>query len=467
MKTLKQSMLQPFLLLLIAIPCLVLILFNIIIRLYIFDNAKKEITNTMESINTMIKKEYKIEENLNNDQSTEKAFLPINYALKASNMMLNTEVYLYNQMGVLTYPKDKQNTFLTQELEIQIQNYIEDKNTTAIEHIKSNGNGYLILKDEIRKRNDKRPIHFVIVSSLDSLNQPIKTINSILFFVLILGILIGVLIANRVSNKISRSVTELIDITKVIGEGQVVSSSKKISISELSQLQNSMMRMSVKLWEYDKAQKNFWQNASHELRTPLMSIGGYAEGIESGILTDSKEAAHIIGVESTRLNKLVEELLTLSKIDNNLYENQLESQNIIHFVKECYPMLNGFALKNGKEITLTILNEELYCVVDENLFYKIVVNVASNCIRYAANSVSILVIQNEGKAMIRISDDGEGIDKDVLPHIFERFYKGKGGNFGLGLAIADAAVTFMGGTIKAYNGEKGAIFDICFPIIKL
>jgi signal transduction histidine kinase len=66
-------------------------------------------------------------------------------------------------------------------------------------------------------------------------------------------------------------------------------------------------------------------------------------------------------------------------------------------------------------------------------------------------------------AVIRIADDGEGIAEADLPHIFERFYKGKGGSFGLGLAIAKSAVEFMGGTIAARNGEEGAAFEITLP----
>ena len=68
-------------------------------------------------------------------------------------------------------------------------------------------------------------------------------------------------------------------------------------------------------------------------------------------------------------------------------------------------------------------------------------------------------------AVISIKDDGNGINESDLPHIFERFYKGKGGNFGLGLAIAKSAVEYMKGSIKAQNTPEGALFIIKLPML--
>ncbi|MDD4699705.1 MAG: ATP-binding protein [Oscillospiraceae bacterium] len=73
--------------------------------------------------------------------------------------------------------------------------------------------------------------------------------------------------------------------------------------------------------------------------------------------------------------------------------------------------------------------------------------------------VKITLIQENEKAIIRISDDGNGINEQDLPNIFDRFFKGKSGNFGLGLAIAKSAVEFMKGNIIAYN-QDGAVFEI-------
>lgn len=221
--------------------------------------------------------------------------------------------------------------------------------------------------------------------------------------------------------------------------------------------------MSRRLRDYDRAQKIFLQNASHEIRTPLMSIQGYAEGIAKGIFSDIKKAAEIICDESKRLNSLIEQLLILSRIENNTYENEFETMNMSDIIKEYIQKINGYAIKENKSLLLDVKNDNIPVKINEQLLSQAVVNVISNCIKYAKTEVRVCVYKQNTKAVIRISDDGEGISQKDLPHIFERFYKGKKGNFGLGLSIAKSAIEFMGGSIKAYN-DSGAVFEILIPL---
>lgn len=90
-------------------------------------------------------------------------------------------------------------------------------------------------------------------------------------------------------------------------------------------------------------------------------------------------------------------------------------------------------------------------------------NITFNCLRYAKTAANITLMEFNENAGIRVSDNGDGIPFSDLPHIFERFYKGRGGNFGLGLAIAKSSVEFMSGTVQAYNCEEGAVFEITLP----
>jgi signal transduction histidine kinase len=226
----------------------------------------------------------------------------------------------------------------------------------------------------------------------------------------------------------------------------------------------SLSDMSAKINGYDKAQKTFLQNASHELKTPLMSIQGYAEGISGGILPDVKHAADIIGGESKRLNTLVEELLTLSRIESQTYAKELVLCNLADMLKEYAQRLGGFAAKMNRTLTLDLPKEPVMVYADDVLLSQAVMNITSNCLRYAKTQARIALIRRGEFAAVRITDDGSGIAPEDLPHIFERFYKGKGGNFGLGLAIAKSAVEFMGGTVSAYNSDNGAVFEVRLSI---
>jgi len=222
--------------------------------------------------------------------------------------------------------------------------------------------------------------------------------------------------------------------------------------------------MSNRIETYDKAQKSFLQNASHELKTPLMSIQGYAEAIENGIIPDVKSAAIIIKNESKKLDQLLTELLILSRIDNQNYELELKKTSLNEIMKEYIARLEGIALKVKKKINYIPPVQQFEIPFDESLFTQIFMNVANNALRYAKETVTISISKSGDNAVIEIQDDGPGINSKDLPYLFERFYKGEGGQFGLGLAIANSATQAMKGTIKALNTDKGAKFEITLPI---
>lgn len=223
--------------------------------------------------------------------------------------------------------------------------------------------------------------------------------------------------------------------------------------------------MSTRLKDYDETQKQFMQNASHELRTPLMSIQGYAEGIENDVFSDPKEAAQVIKKESLRLNKLVTELLTLSRIENHTYVHDLMVFNISDLILDYIQRVNGLLLKSKLSLK-TELSENVPALLDEALFSQTVINIISNAIRYAKKTIFVRTYLEtvDGKifSSVEIADDGDGIEEEELPHLFERFYKGKKGNFGLGLAISKSAIESMGGSLEAFN-RQGAVFLLRMP----
>jgi signal transduction histidine kinase len=181
------------------------------------------------------------------------------------------------------------------------------------------------------------------------------------------------------------------------------------------------------------------------------------------VFPDAKKTAEIIREESRRLNHLVEQLLTLSRIENKNYHGELSCSNLCDNMKEYLQRINGYAMKEGKLIKQHFPKESYAAMIDDTLLAQAVINTLSNCVKHARGTVTAALFAEGCNAVIQISDDGDGISAEDLPHIFERFYKGKGGNFGLGLSIAKSAVEFMGGSITAYN-SNGAVFEIRIPL---
>jgi signal transduction histidine kinase len=116
-------------------------------------------------------------------------------------------------------------------------------------------------------------------------------------------------------------------------------------------------------------------------------------------------------------------------------------------------------------ITLSSADNAVKIYADEEKLLRALTNVISNCIRYAKTEISISLINtSDNRIRIEISDDGPGIDSKELPYVFERFFKGKKGNFGLGLAISKNIILKHNGNIEAENTESGALFIIELPV---
>lgn len=209
--------------------------------------------------------------------------------------------------------------------------------------------------------------------------------------------------------------------------------------------------------------QSFFQNASHELKTPLMAIQGCAEGIHTGVLP-VRESAGVILEESDRMTELIEELLALSKIDSAQAKPKFQETDVTEIIKSvAYSFAPAF--ENGQKELKTDLCDETMVSCDEKQMRKVVSNLISNAFKFCKTTVTVKCAAVNGKARITISDDGEGIAKEDLPHIFERFYTGRKGNTGIGLALTKEIIGFHEGEIRAYN-QNGAVFEISLAISK-
>ena len=204
-------------------------------------------------------------------------------------------------------------------------------------------------------------------------------------------------------------------------------------------------------------------NVSHELRNPLMSISGYAQGIEHGIFKEPETAAHTILEESGRLTELVTSLLTLSRIESrdNGTDISLQPVPLDEVLEDCLDRVSGLAVKKGIQVQIAPYEEEEAVLGDGELICKVLENFLTNALRYAISEVTIRIRPEKKLTAISVEDDGNGIASKDLPHLFERCYKGNGGNFGIGLAIATSAAERMKGSVKGENRpEGGAVFTL-------
>ena len=216
------------------------------------------------------------------------------------------------------------------------------------------------------------------------------------------------------------------------------------------------LRLAFGIRKMQDQQKKFFENASHELKTPLMSIQGYAEGIYQGVLTDQKQAAAVIMSESDKMSYLVEQILSLSRLESGETEMKPEAINVSDIVNDSLVSLETVITNRG----LIVETDSASCriVADTSQFKTVVINLISNAVKYADTKIAI---RNDKKSL-SVWNDGGNLTSEDMDHIFDRFYIGKKGQTGIGLALVQEIVTRQNWHITVKNKDDGVMFLIVF-----
>lgn len=231
----------------------------------------------------------------------------------------------------------------------------------------------------------------------------------------------------------------------------------------------------TKIKSLEKMRSDFVANVSHELKTPLTSIKGFSETLK---YVEDKETRDkfldIIYVESERLTRLINDILSLSELENKNISLNLEKIDVFDTLDEVFHIMEYAAKEKNISLELKCEVENLFINGDRDKFKQMIINLVDNAIKYT-NPYGNVLIKGEsenGKVKILISDNGMGIQEVHIPRLFERFYRvdkarsRDAGGTGLGLAIVKHIVMLLNGDIqvKSKVGE-GTTFTIYLPAI--
>lgn len=222
--------------------------------------------------------------------------------------------------------------------------------------------------------------------------------------------------------------------------------------------------------------RDFVANVSHELKTPITSIEGFSETLLDGALEDpdsSRRFVEIINKQATRLHSIVEDLLALSRVEQEAKREEilLEDQPVIETLQSAIQLCAGRAQEEEMSLNLEC-NPAVRARINPDLLEQAVVNLLDNAIKYSGrgSAVQVEVVDSAGEVMIRVRDNGPGIAQHDISRIFERFYRvdkarsAKLGGTGLGLSIVKHIVSAHHGhvTVDSKVG-KGSVFTIHLP----
>jgi len=229
----------------------------------------------------------------------------------------------------------------------------------------------------------------------------------------------------------------------------------------------------TELRRLENVRRDFVANVSHELKTPLTSISGYAETL----LTDVPDAAtsqhflQIIVSNARRMQRLVDGLLDLSRIESGRWQPRPEAVEVATTAREVISSLADRAIARGVTLDVQVPDDTPVVFADPDALRQILTNLVDNSIRYAPRGmVTCSARALDGGVEVSVSDDGAGIGSEHLPRIFERFYRvdpsrsREEGGTGLGLAIVKHLTEAHGGRVAAESSiGQGTTISCWFP----
>ncbi|PKM45004.1 MAG: phosphate regulon sensor histidine kinase PhoR [Firmicutes bacterium HGW-Firmicutes-8] len=227
--------------------------------------------------------------------------------------------------------------------------------------------------------------------------------------------------------------------------------------------------------EVERMKTDFVANVSHELRTPLTSIKGFVETLMDGAMEDPKTAAYfleIINDETDRLNRLISDLLSLSKVEAKQGKIRKAALNLDKLIINTVSILSPQASEKNQILNVDIKIPLPVINADEDMIGQLLINLVDNAIKYTANGgrVDIRAERWNDSVKIAVSDTGIGIPRDSIPRLFERFYRvdkarsREMGGTGLGLAIVKHILEVHSGRIEVDSiVGQGSTFTVYLP----
>ncbi len=246
---------------------------------------------------------------------------------------------------------------------------------------------------------------------------------------------------------------------------------------EVRELTRSFNAMLARVVSTQNSQRDFVANVSHELKTPLTSIQGFAQAILDGTADTPEvrqQAAQVIYNEAGRMHRMALDLLDLARLDSGTADLKMASVNMAALLNGVMEKFSPMASKAGVNLQLDLANDLPLLNGDGDRLAQVFTNLVDNALKFTPHggTIAVRAVHDRGEVQVSVSDTGEGIPADAIPHIFDRFYQadtaragGEKHGAGLGLAIVHDFVVAHGGRISVRSARgRGTAFIVHLPL---
>ena len=361
-------------------------------------------------------------------------------------------------------------------------NYFGENGVVIINHAKSESDTYLVIiansdytVNDVSKRFAPQNITNLLLSK-----------TGVIFFLIAALFIIAIIIISIITSKtISKPLRELSYGANEIANGNLDYVIDYESTNEIGVTVKSFNNMAGQLkrsldtqQQIEQSRKEMIAGVAHDLRTPLTSVKGYVEGLMDGIAnTPEKQQQYLKTIYTSTLNmeRLLDELLTVSRLELGNIELDMKPVNINDFLGDCAEELDAELSSQGFDFTYTNnCDDDFEVMLDTDRFQRVIYNIVSNSLKYAKKDVKGKIELNaqtyQKAVIITLADNGIGLEGENLTRIFESFYRADPARTrtsegsGIGLSVARQIAELHGGKIWATGKEgKGLTILISLP----
>ena len=285
--------------------------------------------------------------------------------------------------------------------------------------------------------------------------------------------LIGLLLVSLISQRMLGSVRSLTAASRKMGAGDLSQRVPEGGRDEVGQLARTFNAMAGKLENAERQRRDMVADVAHELRTPLSNIQGYVEAVRDGVLEPDRATIGTIHQQVLYLADLVEDLRLLTETEADDFRLNREPGSLVETVRESVEGARAKAEASGVVLSVDLPAESPTIVFDRTRISQVVGNLLDNAVRHTptGGTVTVSAAVGQSSASVTVADTGEGIPDDVLPFVFDRFYRvdpsrsRATGGAGLGLTIARKLVDAHGGSIRVESeAGRGTSFTFDLPL---
>lgn len=312
----------------------------------------------------------------------------------------------------------------------------------------------------------------ILINGLISpINTTVQTIREQLMYVTIVMLILAFLLAFYIARKITMPISQMNNVAKLLATHPERVAFNGEGYKEIAELSKTLNYAAGELSKTESLRKDLIANVSHDLRTPLTLITGYAEMMRDLPGENTPENTQIIIDESKRLSQLVSDMLDLSRLQAGTSKFTYTTFNLTESIRQMLKRYNALTEQGGYQIEL-ICEEEVFIRADELHISQVLYNLINNAINYTGEDKKVVVRQSvtDEKVKIEVIDTGEGIAKENIPYIWDRYYKVDKTHkratigTGLGLSIVRSILESHGASygVESESG-KGSIFWFEMP----